>query len=166
MDTPGRLDDQLCFALYAASRSITSAYREGLAELGLTYPQFVTLLVLWETDDITVKELGRRLHLDSGTLSPLLKRLESLGLVTRHRASDDERRVHVRLTPSGHEMQAPVLHVQQDVASSLEITEDEASTLRTLARRLTGDSPIVELSDSGETPFIPYREKQGKETSQ
>ncbi len=155
MDNSGRLDDQLCFALYAASRSITSAYREGLAELGLTYPQFVTLMVLWESDDITIKELGRRLHLDSGTLSPLLKRLEALGLVTRHRASDDERRVHVRLTSSGHEMKAPVLRVQRDVASALDITTDEAATLRALARRLIGDSTIGDLSASGETPSIP-----------
>ncbi len=140
MDAPGRLDDQLCFALYAASRSITSAYRDGLAGLGLTYPQFVTLLVLWETDNVTVKELGQRLHLDSGTLSPLLKRLEALGLVTRHRAIDDERRVHIRLTTSGQALRGPVFDVQKDVASTLGLTEEEAITLRTLARRLTGDA--------------------------
>jgi len=140
MDVPGRLDDQLCFALYAASRSITSAYRDGLAGLGLTYPQFVTLLVLWETDNITVKELGQRLHLDSGTLSPLLKRLEALGLITRHRAADDERRVHIRLTPSGLALRGPVLDVQQDVASTLGLTQEEVVMLRTLARRLTGDT--------------------------
>ncbi len=140
MRETGRLDDQLCFALYAASRSITSAYRDGLAGLGLTYPQFVTLLVLWETDDITVKELGQRLHLDSGTLSPLLKRLEALSLITRHRASDDERRVHIRLTPSGQAVKGPVLDVQHDVASTLRLTAEEATLLRTLARRLTGDA--------------------------
>lgn len=141
MDAPGRLDDQLCFALYAASRSITSAYRDGLAGLGLTYPQFVTLLVLWETDDITVKDLGQRLHLDSGTLSPLLKRLEALGLITRHRSTDDERRVQIRLTGSGHALKSPVLDVQRDVASTLDLTQEEAQMLRTLARRLTGDAP-------------------------
>lgn len=139
MDVPGRLDDQLCFALYAASRSITSAYRDGLAGLGLTYPQFVTLLVLWETNDITVKDLGKQLHLDSGTLSPLLKRLEALGLITRHRASDDERRVHIRLTEDGYALREPVLDVQKDVASSLGLTAEEAVMLRTLARRITGD---------------------------
>lgn len=144
MDVPARLDDQLCFALYAASRSITSAYRDGLAGLGLTYPQFVTLLVLWETDDITVKELGRRLHLDSGTLSPLLKRLAALGLITRHRATDDERRVHIRLTASGHELRGPALDVQQDVALSLGLTAEEALLLRTLARRLIGDDALTD----------------------
>lgn len=143
MDTPGRLDDQLCFALYAASRSITGAYREGLAGLGITYPQFVTLLVLWESDDITVKVLGERLHLDSGTLSPLLKRLEALGLITRHRASNDERRVHIRLTPEGHAMRTPVAEVQQDVAATLRINNEEAILLRTLARRIAGEATAV-----------------------
>lgn len=140
MDGPGRLDDQLCFALYAASRSITNAYRDGLAKLGLTYPQFVTLLALWETDDLTVKQLGQRLHLDSGTLSPLLKRLEALDLITRHRACDDERRVHIRLTPAAHALKEPVLDVQRGVAATFDITGEEADVLRTLARRLLGET--------------------------
>lgn len=140
MKAPAKLDDQLCFALYAASRAITNAYREGLAGLGLTYPQFVTLLALWETDDLGVRELGERLHLDSGTLSPLLKRLDALGLITRHRCVDDERRVRIRLTPAGAVLQEPVLTVQHEVASHLDLTADEAELLRTLARRLTGDA--------------------------
>lgn len=148
MDSPGRLEDQLCFALYAASRSITSAYRDGLAGLGLTYPQFVTMLVLWETDDITVKALGARLHLDSGTLSPLLKRLEVLGFLTRHRATDDERRVHIRLTASGLALIGPVLSVQKDVASTLNLKDDEAVLLRTLARRLAGDGADTTHADA------------------
>lgn len=143
MDGTGKLDDQLCFALYAASRSITNAYRDGLAKLGLTYPQFVTLLVLWETDDMTVKQLGQRLHLDSGTLSPLLKRLEGLELITRHRAVDDERRVHIRLTRGAHALKTPVLDVQRDVAATLDLTQQEADTLRTLAQRLCGDAALV-----------------------
>lgn len=140
MDAPGGLDDQLCFALYAASRSITGAYREGLGKLGLTYPQFVTLLALWECDGLGVKELGERLHLDSGTLSPLLKRLEALGLVERQRARDDERRVHIHLTKTGTELQQPVLQVQRDVAARVGLTPEEAALLRTLARRLTDDT--------------------------
>lgn len=144
MDAPGRLDDQLCFALYAASRSITSAYRDGLAGLGLTYPQFVTLLVLWERDDITVKSLCQRLHLDSGTLSPLLKRLEALELVTRHRDTDDERRVHVRLTPAGNALKGPVLQVQKDVASTLGLAPEEATMLKTLAQRLMSGSETTD----------------------
>ncbi len=143
MDAPARLDEQLCFALYAASRAITNAYREGLAGLGLTYPQFVTLLALWETDDMGVGELGERLHLDSGTLSPLLKRLEALGFITRERAVDDERRVRIRLTPTGTALQEPVLAVQHEVASHLDLTADEAALLRTLARRLTGTALLT-----------------------
>lgn len=143
MDAPGRLDDQLCFALYAASRAITNTYREGLAGLGLTYPQFVTLLVLWETDDISVSELGERLHLDSGTLSPLLKRLEALGFITRHRAVDDERRVRIRLTCEGENLREPVSDVQRSVAASFSLSTDEARLLRTLAKRLTNDATIT-----------------------
>ncbi|MGV8845620.1 MarR family winged helix-turn-helix transcriptional regulator [Tessaracoccus sp.] len=143
MDAPGRLDDQLCFALYAASRSLTHAYRDGLGQLGLTYPQFATLLALWESDDVSVKKLGERLRLDSGTLSPLLKRLEVLGFVTRHRAQDDERSVRIRLTDQGRALQGPVLDVQREVISTLRLTADEAVLLRTLARRLTGDEPTT-----------------------
>lgn len=143
MDGPGKLDDQLCFALYAASRSITNAYRDGLAGLGLTYPQFITLLALWETDEMTVKQLGQRLHLDSGTLSPLLKRLEVMELITRHRATDDERRVHIRLTRGAHALRTPVLGVQRDVADALDLTQQEADTLRTLAHRLCGDAAAM-----------------------
>ena len=144
MNAPGGLDDQLCFALYAASRSITNAYREGLGQLGLTYPQFVTLLALWENDDATVRELGQRLRLDSGTLSPLLKRLETLGFITRHRSAHDERRVHIRLTPQGRALEEPIVSVQKDVASRLSLSADEAVLLRTLAQRLTGDAPSTD----------------------
>lgn len=142
MEGTGRLDDQLCFALYAASRAVTNSYREGLAGLGLTYPQFVTLLALWESDDISVRDLGKRLRLDSGTLSPLLKRLETLGFISRHRATDDERRVQIRLTPAGLALEGPVMEVQRDVASHLELSPDEASVLRTLAQRLTAVDEI------------------------
>ncbi|MEH1126007.1 MarR family winged helix-turn-helix transcriptional regulator [Micromonospora sp. CPCC 206061] len=97
---------QVCFALYAASRATTALYRPLLDELGLTYPQYLVLLVLWERDGRTVKELGEELRLDSGTLSPLLKRMEAAGLVERHRTAGDERVVEVRLTDAGTELQA------------------------------------------------------------
>ncbi|MDO5735469.1 MAG: MarR family transcriptional regulator [Propionibacteriaceae bacterium] len=151
MEAPGRIDEQLCFALYAASRAITNAYREGLAGLGLTYPQFATLLVLWEKDDLGVRELGERLHLDSGTLSPLLKRLETEGFVSRHRAADDERRVLVRITRAGLDLRAPALEVQRDVASRLNLTANEAVLLRTLSQRLTGDEPSTTTNDTTDT---------------
>jgi DNA-binding MarR family transcriptional regulator len=101
------LDNQLCFALYDASRAVIRSYGPLLAELGLTYPQYLTMLVLWEADaTLSVGEIGARLHLDSGTLTPLLKRLEQLDLVTRERDPEDERRVRVALTDAGAAMQA------------------------------------------------------------
>ncbi|MFC5929469.1 MarR family winged helix-turn-helix transcriptional regulator [Cryobacterium melibiosiphilum] len=95
------LDEQICFALYSASRAITARYRDLLDPLGLTYPQYLVLLVLWETEPVTVSHLGERLHLDSGTLSPLLRRMESAGLLTRSRLPHDERSVQVSLTKRG-----------------------------------------------------------------
>ena len=106
-----RLDEQLCFMLYAGSRAMTKAYQPMLKALGLTYPQYLVLMVLWEwaekpPEEPTVKALGARLHLDSGTLTPLLKRLESSGLVTRLRDSEDERRVFVEATALGRELES------------------------------------------------------------
>src|SRR6476620_9744519 len=100
------LDNQLCFSLYSTSLAMTKLYKPLLDELGLTYPQYLTLLVLWERDGLTVSELGQRLFLDSGTLTPLLKRLEAAGLIARIRAVDDERRVHVTLTAAGRKLKA------------------------------------------------------------
>ncbi|MFY0578782.1 MarR family winged helix-turn-helix transcriptional regulator [Cystobacter fuscus] len=96
-----RLDDQLCFALHAASRAMTGAYQPLLEELGVTYPQYLVLMALWEEDGARVSRLGERLYLDSATLTPLLKRLESRGLVERRRSQVDERVVEVFLTPEG-----------------------------------------------------------------
>lgn len=99
------LHRQLCFAIYSASHAFTRAYRVLLEPLGLTYPQFLVMIVLWENDGMRVKEIGAKLFLDSGTLTPLLKRLESLGFVRRVRDLDDERQVTISLTPSGHALQ-------------------------------------------------------------
>jgi DNA-binding MarR family transcriptional regulator len=99
---PGpRLEEQLCFAVYQAGHAFTRMYRSILAELGLTYPQYLVMLVLWESDGITVKAVGERLSLDSGTLTPLLKRLEAAGLISRRRSSADERQVLLHLTAMG-----------------------------------------------------------------
>ncbi|MFW0796472.1 MarR family transcriptional regulator [Gordonia sp. CPCC 205515] len=95
------LDEQLCFALYTASRAVIAAQRPGLKELGLTYPQYLAMLALWEEDELTIGQLCRRLHLDSGTVSPLIRRLEGLGYLVRRRSVDDERSVTVALTPEG-----------------------------------------------------------------
>ena len=96
-----KLEQQLCFAIYSAMHAITKAYQPLLENLGLTYPQYLVMLVLWEGGDVTVKQLGERLYLDSGTLTPLLKRLESMDLVHRARDPKDERRVRVTLTAKG-----------------------------------------------------------------
>ncbi|MFJ2812602.1 MarR family winged helix-turn-helix transcriptional regulator [Streptomyces sp. NPDC087294] len=101
---PPLLDDQLCFALYAAQRAVTAAYRPLLDDLGLTYPQYLVLLVLWERGETTVKELAEALRLDYGTVSPLLKRLESAGLVRRERSGHDERSVTVTCTRRADEL--------------------------------------------------------------
>jgi DNA-binding MarR family transcriptional regulator len=98
------LDNQLCFALYSTSLAMTKLYKPLLDEIGLTYPQYLAMLVLWERDGLTVSEVGERLSLDSGTLTPLLKRLEAAGLIARIRAVEDERRVHITLTAAGRKL--------------------------------------------------------------
>jgi DNA-binding MarR family transcriptional regulator len=100
------LDNQLCFALYSASLAMTKLYKPLLEALGLTYPQYLVMLVLWEQDGLTVSALGERLHLDSGTLTPLLKRMEQADLLVRQRSAEDERRVEVTLTLAGKRLKA------------------------------------------------------------
>ncbi len=138
-----QLDNQLCFKLYAASRAVTRAYKPMLDQLGLTYPQYLAMLVLWEWQGVppaqpTVKALGERLLLDSGTLTPLLKRLEQLGLVQRQRASHDEREVHLRLSAAGQALREQVLPLRAgllcDTGASpaeLEVLRDQLGALLT-----------------------------------
>jgi DNA-binding MarR family transcriptional regulator len=102
------LDDQICFALYSAARAVTRAYAQLLKPLGITYPQYLTLLVLWEQSGVSVTDIGERLGLDSGTLTPLLKRMEQQGMVRRIRSEEDARVVHVQLTPGGRALKAKV----------------------------------------------------------
>lgn len=111
-----RLDEQLCFALYSATLAMNRRYREALAPLGLTYPQYLVMLVLWQFDGRRVGELGDLLHLDSATLTPLLKRLEALGLVARGRDPADERVVRVTLTPAGRALQDKAVEVPVRIA--------------------------------------------------
>jgi len=105
------LDNQLCFAMYSASLAMTKLYKPLLDALELTYPQYLVMLVLWERDGLSVSALGERLYLDSGTLTPLLKRMEAAGWLTRQRSAEDERRVHVWLSPSGKQLQAQAQHI-------------------------------------------------------
>jgi len=128
-----RLDNQLCFALYAASKAVTQAYQPLLSALGLTYPQYLVLLVLWEEDGQLVKEIGKRLELDSGTLTPLLKRLESQGLVVRERQQNDQRQVRIRLSPTGRALEKKALAVPKQLACRYGVslsTHREAEQLR------------------------------------
>lgn len=134
------LDQQICLPLYAASRALTRRYTALLAEAGLTYPQYLCLLALWEADGpLGVSELGTLLHLDSGTLTPLLKRLETAGLVTRDRDHADERRVLVSLTHEGWALRAAVADVPARLVEGLGMTEQEGRTLRGLLNRLVSE---------------------------
>lgn len=131
------LDNQLCFALYSSSLAMTKLYKPLLAELGLTYPQYLVMLVLWEDKTLTVSALGERLFLDSGTLTPLLKRLEAAGLLLRERDAEDERRVQVRLTPAGLRLKARAARIPGCVleASQCELPELVALTGQVKALR-------------------------------
>ncbi|HEY6354430.1 MAG TPA: MarR family transcriptional regulator, partial [Burkholderiaceae bacterium] len=124
-----QLDHQLCFALYSASLAMTKFYKPLLDPLHLTYPQYLVMLVLWEGDGITVSHLGARLALDSGTLTPLLKRLESSDLVRRLRDMADERRVLLHLTPTGRALKAKALAVPKNMAGASGCTLDELTAI-------------------------------------
>ena len=132
-----RLRHQVCFALYSASRAVTSRYRPILDRLGLTYPQYVALLVLWERGDTTVKDLGAALMLDSGTLSPLLKRLEAAGLVERRRNAADERSVVVGLTAGGVALKRRAVGVPEEIASMTGLAPADLAALRDALPALT-----------------------------
>ncbi len=135
---PPKLDEHLCFALYDASRAFVRLYGPLLAELGLTYPQYLALLVLWETDHaVSVGEIGNRLHLESGTLTPLLKRLEHLGLVERHRDRSDERRVLVQLTDIGRALRTPAARIPECLGERLDLDRQHAFELRDQLIELT-----------------------------
>src|SRR5688500_951874 len=123
------LDNQLCFALYSASLAMTKFYKPLLDELGLTYPQYLVMLVLWERDGLMVSELGERLSLDSGTLTPLLKRLEANGLVARIRDVADERRVHVSLTAAGRRLKARAASVPACLMAASQCSIEELVAL-------------------------------------
>lgn len=132
-----KLDNQLCFAAYTLSRDITGIYRPLLEELGLTYTQYITMLVLWEEGDVTVKQLGYRLRLDSGTLTPLLKKLVASGIVEKNRDPDDERSVIVRLTPKGIALRSRVLAVPEKVFCATHLTLEELTSLRSRMKALS-----------------------------
>jgi DNA-binding MarR family transcriptional regulator len=132
-----RLDDQLCFALYTASKAVSGAYRKMLRELDLTYPQYLAMLAVWEQDGRTVAELGDELSLDSGTLSPLLQRLEKAELIRKQRQDSDERVVRVYVTAKGIELESRVTPVRLAVESATGLGDAEFAEFRAQLHRLT-----------------------------
>jgi len=134
-----KLDDQLCFALYSATNALKKMYRPMLDRLGLTYPQYLVMMVLWERDGLTVSEIGEKLFLDSATLTPLLKRLEASGILERKRAAEDERVVRVSLTAKGKALKADAATVPAEALGASGCTPDELTTLRDTLVRLRSD---------------------------
>ena len=138
------LDKQLCFAVYSTAHAFNRFYKPLLDRIGLTYPQYLVMIVLWEGDGVTVKHLGERLMLDSGTLTPLLKRLETLGFVSRRRDAADERQVKVTLTEAGRALRAKAGEIPPAVACGTQLDEAEFTalmgTLETLRARLLAAS--------------------------
>jgi DNA-binding MarR family transcriptional regulator len=124
-----QLDNQLCFALYSTSLAMTKLYKPLLDALGLTYPQYLAMLVLWEQDGLMVSEIGERLYLDSGTLTPLLKRLEAAGLIARIRAVEDERRVHITLTAAGRKLKTKAAKIPDCILTAAQCPVPELMAL-------------------------------------
>ncbi|MDB5621135.1 MarR family transcriptional regulator [Tardiphaga sp.] len=127
---PLKLENQICFAVYSAAHAFTRVYKPLLDGLGLTYPQYLVMLVLWERDDVAVKYIGERLFLDSGTLTPLLKRLEAAGLIRRTRNPDDERQVMIALTPQGQALRDKAKTVPHGVLAAAACSADEMLTMK------------------------------------
>lgn len=124
------LDNQLCFLVYAGSRAMTRMYRPLLDKLGITYPQYLVLLVLWEKQPISVKTLGKRLHLDSGTLTPLLKRMASMRLLSRERSAEDERKVLILLSPKGKDLKTKALDIPKEMMCKSGLTMEQYHQLK------------------------------------
>ncbi len=134
-----KLDNQLCFAVYAAAHAFNATYKPLLEPLGLTYPQYLAMLVLWQEDGVTVSAIGARLGLDSGTLTPLLKRLEAAGLVSRLRDAADERQVRITLTAAGRALRQKAKSIPQDLFCALSMTPGEITALRAKLQSLAAN---------------------------
>lgn len=133
-----KLENQLCFPLYACSREIIKKYRPYLEKIDLTYTQYITMMVFWEHKKISVKELGKKLFLDSGTLTPVLKSLEAKGFVTRYRSQEDERVLLVEITESGEALKERASEVPAKIGSCITLTPDEAKSLYGILYKLLG----------------------------
>jgi DNA-binding MarR family transcriptional regulator len=134
-----KLDNQLCFPLYAASRKIVKTYTPYLKPLGLTYTQYITLMVLWEKNEVKIKELGEKLFLDTGTLTPLLKKMEEAGLITRKRSSEDERVVNIKITNKGMQLREKCVDIPANVGGCVRLDTDEAKLLHKVLNEILCD---------------------------
>ena len=130
-----KLKNQICFPLYACSKELVRAYKPFLQELDLTYTQYITMMVLWEERSVNVKEIGRRLYLDSGTLTPLLKKLESKGYISRVRSKEDERNLMVEVTSEGDALQVKASKIPEKMGGCISLTGEEMQTLYGLLRK-------------------------------
>ncbi len=148
-----RVDQQVCFAIYSTLHAVNKVYAPLLAPLGLTYPQYLVMLVLWEADDITVKAIGERLHLDSGTLTPLLKRLEAAGFLHRARDPKDERQVRVGLTENGRDMRRRAKSIPGQMARAMGRPPEELKAVRKELRRIR--NALLGKRDKPEKPDKP-----------
>ncbi|ARI75719.1 MarR family winged helix-turn-helix transcriptional regulator [Halobacillus mangrovi] len=135
-DEKMKLENQICFSLYATTREMTKLYRPLLADLNITYPQYLVLLALWETNPLTVKELGKRLYLDSGTLTPMLKRMETEGLLVRERSKEDERSVVVSLTIKGEEAEEKASCIPDLLLGNIDLDEEKILQLKETLNRM------------------------------
>ncbi len=134
-----RLENQLCFPLYAVSKEIIRRYKPSLDKLDLTYTQYITMMVMWENGTMNVKELGGKLYLDSGTLTPVLKKLESKGYITRKRSREDERSLIVSITEEGEKLKDRALEVPKEMACNIRLTDEEVRCLYTILYKLIGE---------------------------
>lgn len=135
-----KLENELCFPLYACSRELIKQYKPYLNEIGLTYTQYITMMVLWEKRALTVKELSTSLFLDSGTLTPLLKKLEAKGLVSRRRSEEDERSLIVSLTDKGKELRKRAVHIPERMESNRKLEQEEADELYRILYKMLDDA--------------------------
>lgn len=136
-----KLENQLCFPLYACSREIVKRYKPFLDEIGLTYTQYIAMMVMWERKSVNVKELGEYLYLDSGTLTPLLKKLESKGYVTRMRSDKDERNLVVAITDEGEKLKEKAVEIPLRIASCTNLTPEEGMQLYGILYKILGKTP-------------------------
>ena len=133
-----KLQNQLCFPLYAASRETIKLYKPYLDKVGLTYTQYIAMMVLWEKKCVTVKEMGELLYLDSGTLTPLLKKMEQKGLLTRTRSTTDERSLNIQITEKGEALKDDALHIPAEMAKCVDLETEEVIALYSILYKLLG----------------------------